>query len=168
MIIGPPERRCVSTTPCTIHLLIFCSLLNQALARDGFRCVVTGVFDWPSIKCNTELKRECLERLNAPAVDLTTSHIVNEPKTQGARTGWRGAMVNVVRPITRSSSRSAIRSHFLPSGVILLALCPPYGNLDLETSSRPFRQLVALTKSGIFFRCSTTSITGSNALICRS
>jgi len=63
--------------------------LGQALARDGFRCVVTGAFDEASIERIPELQRK-QERLNALVLFIKTSHIVNKSATRGA-----GPVVNM-------------------------------------------------------------------------
>ena len=116
MIIRPLGRRCVYPvhhTPSN-HLLI----LDQALARDGFRCVVTGAFDEASMECNPELQG-WQRRLDALIAVLETSRIVDEPTTQGIGTRERDAMVNRVCPVTQPSA--TIRSHLLPRGSALLA-----------------------------------------------
>lgn len=60
--------------------------LGQALERDGFRCVITDLYDNTSLKDNPELLAES-ERLNSMFVNIETSCILNELSGVGANEG---------------------------------------------------------------------------------
>jgi len=167
MTTGPPGRRCLRPlhrTPFGILLT-----LGQALARDGFRCAVTGAFDKTLIEHIPELQRE-QERLNASVVVIETSHIVNEPTTRGIGASERSAVMNMVCPVFESPPESsfAIRSHLFHRRVILLALFPACNSLDLKILICPSRQSAAFIKPGTSCRCNTTFTSRFIVWICHS
>ena len=53
-------------------------IYNQALARDGYRCVITGIFNKASVKRYPNLVQR-----NATVLPLETAHIFNESMMQG-------------------------------------------------------------------------------------
>ena len=61
----------------------FCSalILYQALARDGFQCVITGIVDEDSAVNNIGLRRWC-EDQGRWSVRIEVCHILSEPVTQ--------------------------------------------------------------------------------------
>lgn len=97
-------------------------MLAQALARDGFRCVITGFFDATSLQSNTELQRQKTEQ-GGVTIPITPCHILNESTTQGTGTNEKGTVVNKVCTIAESSI--SIRSHPLPRHIIPLILWAP-------------------------------------------
>ena len=54
-------------------------MINQVLARDGYRCVVTGMYNRSSLEHCQELARESGE---AMALMLEMGHIFNESTMQ--------------------------------------------------------------------------------------
>ena len=57
-------------------------MLDQAFARDGFRCMITGMLDTTSLKRSAELR--CNKDLvGGVHVSVVTSHILNESMAQG-------------------------------------------------------------------------------------
>ncbi|KAF9643997.1 hypothetical protein BDM02DRAFT_3122647 [Thelephora ganbajun] len=78
---------------------------KKALARDGFRCMITGYFDRRSLKYSAELQR-MKETLNGISLNIETSHILNESTTQGVGTGEESSVVN--------------KTHFAPGVMAIL------------------------------------------------
>ncbi|KAF9643148.1 hypothetical protein BDM02DRAFT_3104817 [Thelephora ganbajun] len=66
---------------------------KKALARDGFRCMITGLFDVASLGHNVELQHEN-ETLGGMPVAVETSHILNESTTQGVGTSERRSVTH--------------------------------------------------------------------------
>jgi hypothetical protein len=56
---------------------------DQALARDGYRCMLTGMFDRTSLKCNRELRQQCDDLPGATATTVQACHILNESTMRG-------------------------------------------------------------------------------------
>jgi hypothetical protein len=54
----------------------------QALARDGYRCLLTGTFDWTSMKKNRQLSEE-RARLGIGVGPVEACHILSESTMQG-------------------------------------------------------------------------------------
>jgi len=75
-IIGPPGVKCAYSR----HIVPSPLILGQALARDGYRCTLTGVFYRTSIPQNRELKRLCDD---IPSTTVQACHILNESTAQG-------------------------------------------------------------------------------------
>ena len=75
---------------CIVHSF------NQVLARDGYRCKVTRMFDRESLHQCAELEAI---RNDVIANDVTVQacHILKEPAMQGAGIGEDSAVVNKVR-----------------------------------------------------------------------
>jgi len=69
-------------------------MLNQALARDGFRCMITGMFDETSLKLSAELRRKH-ESLGGMPITVKTCHILSE-STQGVGTNGERTTGNEV------------------------------------------------------------------------
>lgn len=69
--------RVFHTTP---YLPFF--VFNQTLARDGFRCMITGMFDAASLEKCAELQAMA-QHDNAKLVRVQTCHILNESTMQG-------------------------------------------------------------------------------------
>lgn len=57
-------------------------MFNKALARDGFRCMVTGMLDRGSVRRCQPLLHESL-RKGIRVIEVETAHILNEPTMQG-------------------------------------------------------------------------------------
>jgi hypothetical protein len=57
-------------------------MFNQALARDGYRCMVTGMPDGESLKKSVAL-RGMVERDGANGVSAHACYILNDSTTQG-------------------------------------------------------------------------------------
>ena len=89
--MGPPGVKCAYLTYSVPFLLIFC----QALARDGFRCMLTGMFDLTSTKKNEELAQLC-DTMGAFSVVVQTSHILNESTMQDIDPQGGGEKVTVL------------------------------------------------------------------------
>ena len=78
------------------HVFSFLLLtFDQVLARDGFRCMVTGLFDDTSLNKSTEL-RSMHENLGGMPVTVETCHILNESTTQGIGTSEKSTVANKV------------------------------------------------------------------------
>ena len=72
-------------------------ILDQALARDGFRCILTGMFDDVSLLANRGLAREAEASHNSMMSTVTTCYIVNESTMQDVDpSGDSGSVVNKV------------------------------------------------------------------------
>lgn len=97
------------TTRHEVHVLTYCAFssptltLDQALARDGFRCVLTGMIDKTSLEMNKELVRT-VQALHDPVISIVdVCHIVNESTMQGvdpSRDGKGDSVVNKVWAIS--------------------------------------------------------------------
>ena len=57
-------------------------MFDQALARDGYRCMITGMFDRGSLKRSAAL-RKIAESEGVNGVTIHACHILNESTTQG-------------------------------------------------------------------------------------
>ena len=57
-------------------------MFNQALARDGYRCMITGIIDGNSFRHCADL-RAIHERDGHVAVAIETAYILNESTMQG-------------------------------------------------------------------------------------
>ena len=57
-------------------------MFNQALARDGYRCMITGMIDETSLRHCADL-RTIQKRGGTNAVTVQTAHILNESTMQG-------------------------------------------------------------------------------------
>ncbi|KAF9645780.1 hypothetical protein BDM02DRAFT_3119694 [Thelephora ganbajun] len=66
---------------------------KKALARDGFRCMITGFFDKTSLKYSAEL-RQLEEPLGGMPIIVKTSHILSESTTQGVGLNTKGSIAN--------------------------------------------------------------------------
>ena len=76
-ITGPPGVRCVYPI-----YYGFPAHTQQALARDGFRCMVTGLFDRTSMRQSRTLKQSCVD-LGAASATVQACHILSESTMQG-------------------------------------------------------------------------------------
>lgn len=65
--------------PCSLFPFCFALMLDQALARDGFRCMITGLIDRTSYEHYAELKHQHSDGY----VTVKTCHILNELVVQG-------------------------------------------------------------------------------------
>lgn len=77
-------------------------ILGQALARDGFQCVLTGMFNEVSLMSNSDLAREAEASGNPVIGTVITCHIMNESTMQGVDPSGDGkgdSVVNKVRAI---------------------------------------------------------------------
>ena len=82
---------CASSNPTLI--------LDQVLARDGFRCVLTGMFDMETLTENSELDRVAEDLPDFPVSTVIACHILNGSTTQGvdpSGDGEGGSVVNKV------------------------------------------------------------------------
>ena len=57
-------------------------MLNQALARDNFQCMITGLFNQNSVEHNAKAKR-LYKVQGGLAVTIETCHILSESVMQG-------------------------------------------------------------------------------------
>jgi hypothetical protein len=55
-------------------------MFNQVLARDGYQCMVTGMFDHNSLLCCAELANRATGSIRGT---VQTCHILNESMMQG-------------------------------------------------------------------------------------
>ena len=110
------------------HALSFLPLtFDQALARDGFRCMVTGMFDDTSLNKSAEL-RSIHESLDGGMpITVETCHILNESTTQGIGTGDKSTVVNC--RVLHNSFSSPITQTYYAAGV--LATLRQFGLEDL-------------------------------------
>jgi len=72
---------------------------NQALARDGYRCMVSGMFNESSLKKSATLQ-VMAKRDGANRISVHACHILSESTTQGIdpeSTSDHGPTVNKVR-----------------------------------------------------------------------
>jgi len=76
--------------------------ISEALVRDGFRCIVTGRYDAPSVAKNRELKEEMYES-RTPTCSTQCSHIFPQ-STSVDNSGFKedGAKVRVHVPSVSS------------------------------------------------------------------
>lgn len=87
---------------CTFYTTLLSPLslmFNQALARDGYQCMISCMFDRESLEHCSALWA-IAERDQVPSSAVQTSHIFEEPKTQGidpAGTDEDSTAVNNVR-----------------------------------------------------------------------
>jgi len=57
-------------------------MFDQALARDGFRCIITGMINKKSLQSNAAL-RDIAKRDGASTAQVNACHILNESTMQG-------------------------------------------------------------------------------------
>jgi hypothetical protein len=111
-IIGPLGVRCAYPThPASSPLTI-----GQALARDGFRCMVTGMFDGTSMKTNHELRKMCSD-LNAFSTTVQASHILNESTMQDIDPAGGSEKTTVINKVCAVAVPRILRCP-LPSSII--------------------------------------------------
>ena len=94
---------------------------DQVLARDGFRCMVTGMFDYASLKKSAELRSIHESLRGGMPITIETCHILNESTKQGIGTSDESAVVDKVCTIVESMIHSP---HLLPRRSMLLAFWP--------------------------------------------
>ena len=82
-------------------LYLPCSLFNQALARDGYRCMITGMIDETSLGNCVDLQA-IQEHDGTSDVTIQTAHILNEPTMQGT---------DPVGPSEDSTEANKVRFH---------------------------------------------------------
>ena len=100
-ITGLPGVRYIYPTYCG-----FPAHTQQALVRDDFRCVVTGLFDRTSMRKNPVLKQLC-DNLGAGSATIQACHILSESTMQSvdpAGDSEKAATVNKVCSIGVSCS----------------------------------------------------------------
>ena len=94
--------------------------LDQALARDGFRCVLTGTFDRGSLRRNSELSREA-EAPDSMMGTVNTCHTPNESTMQDidpSGYGKGGSVVNNAITILKGFGlHDLIRTFLVQDGV---------------------------------------------------
>ena len=81
IVLSAPSKACIDP-----HCPFFAPFLmsdSQALVRDGFRCMITGMFDSGSLE-NNEALRDMGNRDGANGVMIRPCHFLSEAKTQGA------------------------------------------------------------------------------------
>jgi len=74
-------------------------MFDQALARDGFRCIITGMINETSLESNAAL-RDILKRDGASMATINACHILNDSTMQGtdpAGISGESAVTNKVR-----------------------------------------------------------------------
>jgi len=84
---------------------------RKALARDGFRCMITGAFDYTSTQQNSELDQLCLS-LDASTVTVQASHILNESTMQGIDPTGSSEESTVTNKTEYAATAMAILGHF--------------------------------------------------------
>ncbi|KAF9646090.1 hypothetical protein BDM02DRAFT_3100445 [Thelephora ganbajun] len=72
---------------------------KKALARDGFRCIITGYFDATSLKYNAELQRE-EETVGGLPLDIEASHILSELTARGVGTSEESSVTHYAAGVT--------------------------------------------------------------------
>ena len=71
-------------------------MFDQALTRDGYRCMITGMFDDGSLEKSAAL-RNIAKSEGANGVTIHACHILNESTTQGIDPEGNTAENNVRR-----------------------------------------------------------------------
>ena len=131
-IIGPPGARCAYPTHPASSLLT----IGQVLARDGFRCMVTGMFDDTSMETNHELRKMCKD-LKAANTTVEACHILKESTMRGidpARGSEKTTVINKVcavavpRVFCCPPPMSIIQAEY---AVIVMAVLGDFGLGDL-------------------------------------
>ena len=120
----PPGRMYTYSTHCTFPPLLLIIDI-KALARDGFRCVITRTSDETSFESNaersTELRHNCKSHNNV-ALDIQTNRILSESTAQSIETCEEGAAANVVCGRWVPGHRSPI---ILPATLYTWYYCRP-------------------------------------------
>jgi hypothetical protein len=88
----------------------------QALARDGFRCMVTGMFDYTSIRKSPELKKMCSDQKTTSAT-VQACHILNESTMQGIDPSGGSEKTTVVNRV-RAVAVSRVLRYPPPTSII--------------------------------------------------
>lgn len=79
---------------CDSYLTVSSLTLSQALARDGYRCMITGAIDRSSFTSNKAL-REISKRDGISVTWLEASHIFSESTAQGIDSAGAGTVNKV-------------------------------------------------------------------------
>lgn len=87
-VIGPP----IVKRAHLIHYTFSVPYPRQALARDGFRCVVTGSFDTRALASNLELDQKCSD-LDGVSATVQACHILCGSTTQDIDPTWSDGIV---------------------------------------------------------------------------
>ena len=100
-VTGKDYRTAKRKVRIVSHHSFFALLLmfDQALARDGFRCIITGMIDQKSFEDNAAL-RDVTNRDGASIATVNACHILNESTMQGtdpAGISEDSAVINKVR-----------------------------------------------------------------------
>ena len=119
-------------------------ILDQVLARDGFRCVLTGTFNKATLMENSELARTARTSPNFLINTVVTCHILNVSTMQGvdpSGDGKGGSVANKVWAICHpvpSYNLHILSGRVMPSTVLDFSIA-----LDSGTSSKhSFREMV--------------------------
>ena len=113
----------------------------QLLARDGFRCLVTGNFDERSVlKCH-KLDDECV-RLGAGPTTIAACHILNEATMQGVDPTGASEDIRVINKVcvVIFSSLHSPPQHHWSRPVTPPLPCPFLRPSDLTISQKNFSQ----------------------------
>ena len=94
---GPSEIRYMYPAHQASSSLLL--MLYQALVRDNFQCVVTGMVEYSSMLNNAYLKREML-RLDNASTPMATTHILSNLRIRGS---WPDAAPTVAGEVRTSS-----------------------------------------------------------------
>jgi hypothetical protein len=124
------DKDCYGRKVCIVSHRPFFSLLmsDQALARDGFRCIITGIFDEESLNKNVVL-RDMAGLDGANGAIIYTCRILGGSTTQGtdrAGIGEDSAGVNKPRhhqqalSVKPSFFSTVIRTHYTAGAMALL------------------------------------------------
>ena len=121
----------------------------KALARDDFRCMVTGMLDHRSVGHCQALLHESLNE-DITMSEIQTAHIFNGSTLQGIDPeggGKEGATMNKVPSLCRVLHFAHALSRLV---MRLLALWPYWSPLDSQNSLRLSDNQGVFTKSGIY------------------
>ena len=92
------SKRKMCIVSCCLFFALFL-MFDQALARDGFRCMITGMINQKSLESNAAL-RDIAKRDGANMVKVNACYNLNESAMQGtdpAGISEESAVINKVR-----------------------------------------------------------------------
>ena len=113
-------------------------ILEQAFARDGFRCALTGTFDKVSVRVNSEVAHELEAESDTFWRDTVIAcHIVKESAMQGVDPSGDGEGGSGVNEVWDIGLPIPLHNLHLSSRHIISPMLLPFLNaLDLRISSK--------------------------------